>query len=127
MARYKSEVRKKLASLKSTCSSLISSIFSATLNSLRFLRRWEVRLMQIGHHHDPRHLGNGLAQFDALPNAHIEDLHRMHRLKKPPTQWGKTIHVIAGCCQLASCHLEGHQITDVYFFLNGQRSKHCIK
>ena len=51
-----------------------STVASFQQLSLRFLRRWEVRLMQIGHHHDTRHLRNRLAQFDALPNAHIEDL-----------------------------------------------------
>lgn len=53
---------------------LESTVASFQQLSLRFLRRWEVRLMQIGHHHDTWHLRNRLAQFDALPNAHIEDL-----------------------------------------------------
>ena len=32
-------------------------------------RRGELCLMQVGHHHDPRHLKDGLPQLDTLPNA----------------------------------------------------------
>ena len=34
----------------------------------------KMRLMQVGHHHDAWHLRNGLAQFNAFPNAHIKDV-----------------------------------------------------